>query len=30
MDGAVDSIPLIWIHYYEIKEPPKMNLFTMN
>ena len=25
MDGALYGIPLAWIHYYKIKEPPKMN-----
>ena len=25
MDGALYGIPLAWIHYYKIKEPPKIN-----
>ena len=30
INGAVGGIPLIWIHYHKIKEPPKMDLFMMN
>ena len=30
MDGELYGIPLAWIHYCRIKEPPKMNIITIN